>query len=334
MSTQPQPDHSDRKPVERPVAEAEKPVMPQIIFQDTERSAIAVSGVGQVEAIPDSLPAPARYARPIPHSTNRTKVASTAFMAILQRDLLVTRREFATFLFQMLLQPLFFLFIFGKVLPQIGIAEHGFGALLLPGIVALTIVTTAIQGVALPLVIDLGYAHEIDDRLLAPLPISMVAIEKILFATVRGLIAGAVIFPLAWIILGEDYQVRTDRLPFLIGVMILTAIAGAALGLTLGTMVQPQQIGLMFSLIFAPLLFLGCAYYPWGQLESIRWFQIVTLINPLTYASEGLRRSMVPQTEGVPFNTLPAVWVLLGLVATIVGFSLYGIHSFRNRVVS
>jgi ABC-2 type transport system permease protein len=334
MSTQPQPDHSDRKPVERPVAEAEKPVMPQIIFQDTDQSAIAVSGVGQVEAIPDSLPAPARYARPIPHSTNRTKVASTAFMAILQRDLLVTRREFATFLFQMLLQPLFFLFIFGKVLPQIGIAEHGFGALLLPGIVALTIVTTAIQGVALPLVIDLGYAHEIDDRLLAPLPISMVAIEKILFATVRGLIAGAVIFPLAWIILGEDYQVRTDRLPFLIGVMILTAIAGAALGLTLGTMVQPQQIGLMFSLIFAPLLFLGCAYYPWGQLESIRWFQIVTLINPLTYASEGLRRSMVPQTAGVPFNTLPAVWVLLGLFATIVGFSLYGIHSFRNRVVS
>jgi ABC-type multidrug transport system permease subunit len=143
-----------------------------------------------------------------------------------------------------------------------------------------------------------------------------------------------VVAPLAWIILGEDYQVRTDRLPFLIGVMILTAIAGAALGLTLGTMVQPQQIGLMFSLIFAPLLFLGCAYYPWGQLESIRWFQIVTLINPLTYASEGLRRSMVPQTEGVPFNTLPAVWVLLGLVATIVGFSLYGIHSFRNRVVS
>ena len=270
----------------------------------------------------------------VPHSTKRVAVASTAFVAILRRDLLITRREFGTFLLQMLIQPLFFLFVFGKILPRIGIAQHGFGAVLLPGIVALTIVTTAIQGVALPLVIDLGFAREIDDRLLAPLPINFVAIEKILFAMLRGLVAGTVIFPLAWIILRDDYQVRSDRLPLLIGVMILTALAGAALGLTLGTLVQPQQIGLMFSLIFAPLLFTGCTYYPWGQLGTIRWFQIVTLFNPLTYASEGLRKSMVPARPGIPLHTLASMWVVLGLVATFLAFSVYGLRSFRRRVVS
>jgi ABC-2 type transport system permease protein len=38
------------------------------------------------------------------------------------------------------------------------------------------------QGVTLPLVLDLGFAREIDDRLLAPLPIGLVAMEKVLFA--------------------------------------------------------------------------------------------------------------------------------------------------------
>lgn len=269
-----------------------------------------------------------------PRRSRRLAVGTTAFLAILRRDLLVTRREFVSFLFQMLIQPLFFLFVFGKILPEIGLAQGGFAALLLPGIVALTVVTTAIQGVALPLVIDLGFAKEIEDRLLAPLPLPFVAIEKIIFAAMRGLIAGAAIFPLAWLILGDKYQVRTDAIPALVGVMILTAFAGAALGLTLGTLVQPQQIGLMFSLIFAPLLFTGCTYYPWGRLGTIRWFQIVTLFNPLTYASEGLRAAMVPRVPGQPFDTLAWYWVVAGLVATIVAFAAVGINLFHRRVVT
>src|SRR5437870_10794637 len=94
---------------------------------------------------------------------SRVGTALTAFLAILRRDLTVTGREFISFLVQVLLQPLFFLFIFGKVLPSIGIASQGFGALLLPGIVGLTAVITALQGVTLPLVLDLGFAREIDD---------------------------------------------------------------------------------------------------------------------------------------------------------------------------
>ena len=108
-------------------------------------------------------------------SRSRLGIALTAFMAIMRRDITVTGREFIAFLLQVLLQPLFFLFIFGKVLPSIGFTGPGFAAILLPGIVALTVVLTALQGVTLPLVLDLGFAREIDDRLLAPLPVTLVA---------------------------------------------------------------------------------------------------------------------------------------------------------------
>src|SRR5215813_11823656 len=224
-------------------------------------------------------------------------LARTAFGAILRRDLIVTGRDVIPFLLQTLLQPLFFLFIFGKVLPSIGLARAGFGSVLLPGIVALTTITAALQGVTLPLVLDLGFAREIDDRLLAPLPVSLVAVEKLLFAALRGLVAGAVIFPLAFWILGGEYAVRSDRIPELMSIMVLTACAGACLGLFIGTSIRPEQIGLMFALIFTPLIFTGCTYYPWGLLNGIKWFQVITLFNPLTYAAEGLRYAMVPSQQ-------------------------------------
>ena len=264
----------------------------------------------------------------------RFPIAATAFWAILRRDISVTLRDFIPFLIQVLLQPLFFLFIFGTVLPAIGIARQGFGALLLPGIVALTVITTAIQGVALPLVLDLGFAREIDDRLLAPLPVSLVAVEKVIFAAIRGLIAGTVIFPLAYLILGSEFEVRADAIGVIIVVMILSAFAGAALGLTIGTLVKPEQIGLMFALILTPLLFTGCVQYPWGTLGVLRWFQIVTLFNPLTYASEGLRYAMVPHFHGQILPTLGLGWVFLGLSATVIVFSVIGVQTFRRRVVN
>ena len=267
-------------------------------------------------------------------SQSRFVTAFIAFMAILRRDIVVTGREFIPFLLQVLLQPLFFLFIFGKVLPTIGYAQSGFAPILLPGIVALTVVTTALQGVTLPLVLDLGFAREIDDRLLAPLPVNLVAVEKIIFAAMRGLIAGAIIFPLAWWILGTGYQVRTDSIGTIIGIMILTAFAGASLGLFIGTTIKPEQIGLMFALILTPLIFTGCIYYPWATLDSLKWFQIITLFNPITYASEGLRFSMVPSFHGHALPTLAMGWVILGLSVTIVVFFILGVRTFNRRVIN
>jgi len=183
--------------------------------------------------------------------------------------------------------------------------------------------------VTLPLLLDLGAAREIDDRLLAPLPISLVALEKVLFAAVRGLIAGTLLFPLARLILAGGYQVTIDRVGMIIGIMVLTAFVGASLGIYIGTIVKPEHIGVMFALIFTPLTFLGCTFYPWAALARVRWFQIITLFNPLTYAAEGLRYAMVP---GSAPTTLGPGWALLGLTAAILLCLTLGIMTFRRRV--
>ena len=185
----------------------------------------------------------------------------------MRRDLAVTRRELPQFLVQALIQPMFFLLIFCKILPSIGLTTGNFAALMLPGIVGLTELMAAIQGITLPLVLDLGFAREIDDRLLAPMPVWLVAAEKVLFGAVRGMVAGAVIFPAAWWVLGSRYAVRGDRIGILIGMIVLAGFAGSGIGLLIGTVVKPEQISLMFAVILTPLLFTGCTYYPWSALK-------------------------------------------------------------------
>ena len=261
--------------------------------------------------------------------TNRLWLAANAFGATLRRDLVVTRRELPQFLVQALIQPMFFLLIFCKILPGIGLTAGNFAALLLPGIVGLTELMAAIQGITLPLVLDLGYAREIDDRLLAPLPVWLVAAEKVLFAALRGMVAGGVIFPAAWWVLGSRYAVRGDRIGVLVGMIVLAAFAGSGIGLVIGTVVKPEQISLMFSVILTPLLFTGCTYYPWSALKTFPILQKIVLINPLVYASEGLRATLVPQ-----FPHLSMAGVLVALLVFDVLLLVVGLRQFEKKAVS
>ena len=112
-----------------------------------------------------------------------------AFLAVLHRDVYVTGRELPLFLAQVVAQPLFLLFVFGKVLGNLGYTTPGYADLLFPGLLALTAVITGMQTLAFPLVAEFGWTKEIEDRLLAPMPTGLVAAEKLVFAALRALVA-------------------------------------------------------------------------------------------------------------------------------------------------
>jgi len=255
-------------------------------------------------------------------------MTATAFAHLLWRDLWVTLRNWQTFLAMTLIQPVFFLFVFGRLLPMLGQANAGYGVLFLPGIISLTTVLTAMQAVSMPLVIEFGYTKEIEDRLLSPLPVWLVAVQKLVFAAIRGLVAGAMIVPLGRLILGGGFAISLDYWWLLAIVAVLGALVGAALGLVMGTSVQPAQIGLMFSVVLTPMLFTGCIYFPWAMLNRVRWFQIITCINPITYSSEGFRASLVPNLPHMP------VWfIIAGQLVFLVTFSYLGIRGFLRKAL-
>ena len=251
-----------------------------------------------------------------------------AFFALCGRDLWVTvRHETVSFLAQALLQPLFFLFVFGRVLPEIGAAQGSYGSQLLPGIMGLTLVLTALQNTALPLVIEFSFTKEIEDRLLAPLPVWAVGIQKMVIAALRGMIAALFILPLGELILPGGIDLGGADWLALAGVLVAGSFAGAAMGLMLGTAVPPNKISVAFTIVLTPLLFTGATFYPWAALESLPWFQVVTLFNPLTYVSEGMRAALTAAPH------LGTGWILLGLVGWTLIFSWLGLRGFGRRAV-
>src|ERR671934_2476740 len=98
------------------------------------------------------------------------------FWALFARDAHVARRNFVPLLLQTFLQPLMFVFIFGRVMVGSGYMPPQYKSLLLPGIMAISMVFTGIWAVAMPLIAEFQWTREIEDRLLAPIDISWIAI--------------------------------------------------------------------------------------------------------------------------------------------------------------
>jgi ABC-2 type transport system permease protein len=65
-----------------------------------------------------------------------------------------------------------------------------------------------------------------------------------------------------------------------------------------------QLLPIILALVITPLTFTGCTFNPWASLGAIKWFQVLTLCNTLTYAAEGLRFAMVPPLLGHTPGTL------------------------------
>jgi ABC-2 type transport system permease protein len=250
------------------------------------------------------------------------------FLALMQRDTRVLRREFIPFLLRTLMQPFMFVFVFAYLLPKIGEGSRSFGDILVPGLIGSSIFLQGIQAVALPLVQEFSQTKEIEDRVMAPLPVAGVAMEKIVFAFLQALLSALVVFPLVYIIPLSRPHLHIDLL-VLLTVLPLAAIVSASLGLLIGTVVGPRQIPLVFSLIVIPVVFLGAVYYPWAQLHSLRWLQVLVLVNPLVYVSEGLRGALTPQ-----YGHMHYLAVYIGLTTGAAVCTYLGIRRFVSRVLS
>jgi ABC-2 type transport system permease protein len=261
-----------------------------------------------------------------------------AFAGLFLRDLHVLRRELLPFVIRVCMNPLLFLFVFTFIMPHMSggaamnptaaMAGMNFSTVLLPGLMAVAIMFSGIAAVALPLAQEFGITREIDDRVMCPLPVAAVAIEKICFSAVQSIIAAVVVFPLAYYIPSTPVVAHVSSWPFLLVVLVLASLTSGALGLTIGTSVKPQQIGLVFGVVVMPITFLGCVYYPWAALSHLRWLQYGVLINPIVYMSEGLRSALTP---ALPH--MPPLLVLTMLVFFLALLTWLGIKGFLRRVI-
>ena len=205
------------------------------------------------------------------------------------------------------MNPLLFLFVFTYIMPHMTggaamnpTAQHGaagggnFGTVLLPGLMAVAIMFSGIAAVALPLAQEFGITREIDDRVMCPLPIEAVAIEKIVFSA------------------HAEHRRRRHRLPARL-LHPLHAGARARFKLALPGCgacacqpargrARPHHRHRRQTQTDRPHLRRGCDAHhvpglrllSLGALGPIHWLQIGVLVNPIVYMSEGLRAALTP----------------------------------------
>ena len=259
--------------------------------------------------------------------------ALAAFRALLLRDLRVIRRDWVAFLVGSLMQPLLLVFVFAYVLPKVGLAVGGtarageFSTLLVAGVVGLSMFMQGLQAVTIRFAIEFGYTREIEDRVMAPLPVWAVAVEKVAAGALQALAAGAVVFPIAAVVPATAVHLHPN-VPVLVVVGLLAALLSAVVGLVVGTLVDPDHIQLAFGAIVLPVTFFGAVYYPWAALTPIPWLKYLALANPLVYINEGLRGAL---TVGVPHMNL---WLVVAAMSGfILALGVVGIRGFRRRVI-
>jgi len=207
------------------------------------------------------------------------------------------------------------------VLTRSGMMANSFKGILLPGIMAISMTMTGMMGVAMPLIAEFQFTKEIEDRLLAPIRTQWLAVEKIVSGVLQALVSGAIVVLPARLILGSDLHLSTAHLGLFFIIAVLVAVFASAGGMTLGCSVGQTQIGLIFSLVLAPMIMFGCAYYPWSALSSFPILQKLVLINPLVYASEGLRGTLAPQYPHMDPMVIVGVLGLMDAILIFVGLS-------------
>jgi len=273
---------------------------------------------------------------PVPHPT-----LWKTFAAMMAREFRVLGRNAPSTFVRAVLQPLLFAFVFAYVLPKIGSgfsagpaagsAGFNFATILVPGLMGSMFLMQGIFGTTMPLVMEFSWQRTIEDRALAPVPIRVLAIQKMTAGAIQAFIGAAIVFPVVyWVHApGQGPHIHVSNWFLLAVVMVFAATLTASLGLWLGTVVDPRKIQMLFAVILLPITMLGCVYYPWSALHAIRWLQIVTLINPMVYMTEGLRAALTPTLGHMP------LWAIL--VALIGGTAVFGslaVRTFHNRVVN
>ncbi|MFF7654508.1 ABC transporter permease [Streptomyces sp. NPDC007983] len=292
-------------------------------------AASATVAVPEQHSGPSTEIVPARSAKGSGGRHRRRANRWRTFFFILWRDVFVTGREIGPFLGQVIVEPFFMLFVFGKVLGEIGFTQPGFQQVLLPGVVALNSFLVALQNTALPLAIDFSWTKEIEDRLLAPIPVSLVAVEKAVFGAMRGLIGSLVMIPIGLALL-DDVSWPLSKMPETLGILSLGGLVGGAVGLTLGTLAPARHISIVFAMTLTPIMFTGATQFPWRSLDGVRWFQVLCTFNPLTYITEAMRGLLLTPGPKTP-ESIP-LWICFSAIAaSILIYGFIGIRGFNKR---
>jgi ABC-2 type transport system permease protein len=216
-----------------------------------------------------------------------------------------------------ILQPLVYLltlgFGFNALFQQAG--KGSYIQFVVPGVVAQTILFTAtFWGINIMWDKQFGFLKE---TLVAPVPRIQVMLGGSLGGATISVIQGLALFIIALIFGFRPYSWPMFGLTLLVMAMLSVTIVSFSSGI--GAMVNDMQSFMAITnFLVVPLFFLSSALFPLDNVPVV--MKVLAYMNPLTYAVDAMRASLVNQSHfGLPVDFA----VIIGLMAVLVWFSIY-----------
>jgi ABC-2 type transport system permease protein len=239
-----------------------------------------------------------------------------------------------------LIQPVLFLFVLGTGLSTIttgSTQDINLRTFMYPGALSMAVLFTAMFSAA-SIVWDREFGF-LREMLVAPVSRWSILLGKCLGGATTAALQGVIVLALAGLV-GVPYS--PALILVVLGEMLLLAFTLTAFGVMIAARIkQFQSFMAINQMLLMPLFFLSGALFPLANLPG--WLQVLTRIDPLTYAVDPIRRAVFDHLDvpaGVMAKLNPGVtwggWrVPTGVELLIVALMgvvmlLVGIWQFRS----
>ena len=232
-------------------------------------------------------------------------------------DLYYLKRNLPILLATSLVTPILYLVAFGYGLGN-GLTMEGvsYMAFMIPGVVALTTVTSSFTTVANKLMVQKRFYESFDEMLLCPISKTSMILGKSLLGIIKSMMCGLLMLLLGFF-LTDDLRIT----PMLILCMLLSCMVFSMLGVAAGMIVPDlPRMNLFNSFVILPMTFLCGTMFSLEALPELAKDLIGIL--PLTHTSQCLRAAAL----GWDFP-----WLSLAILAGYgLLFYLLALFSLRN----
>ncbi|AIS52281.1 ABC-2 type transporter [Thermoanaerobacter kivui] len=233
---------------------------------------------------------------------------------ILWREFVFFRKSFWSTTFSNLVSPALYLIAFGWGIGSgVKVGEENYLTFIVPGIIALTTMTTSFEAVAFPLNIDKIYGKTLEEFITAPITPWEFVWGKVTGGAFRGLYSALLIILLAYV-----FSARISMNVYFLLIVVLNSFVFSTLGFVVGLAVMSyEDVGKFNNFVITPMAFLYGTFFPIEKLPY--FFQKIILFLPLTHAVLGLRNPVPMLQFFIHLLVLGAYLLIFG----IIGVSIY-----------
>ncbi|MDI3480370.1 MAG: type transport system permease protein [Tepidanaerobacteraceae bacterium] len=205
-------------------------------------------------------------------------------LTVLWQEYIFFKRKFWSITFSNMISPTLYLIAFGwGIGSEIKVGGKDYIAFIVPGIIALTTMTTSFSSAAYSINIAKIYEKTLEEFVIAPISPLEFTFGKILASAFRGMYSAVLILLLAFLF---KTNIKVNGCFMLVA--MLNCLVFAALGFTSGLVVTSHEdMGKFNNFIITPMAFLCGTFFPIEKMPYL--LKQIILFLPLTHTTQGLR---------------------------------------------